>query len=80
MYFIQASSGNSTDLFIYLVIGIVGLLITAVILRWIFKVGKRTKIEKAQLEMLEQIARQSGVPDTEIKKIMDKANEPWDKP
>jgi hypothetical protein len=59
-----------TQLFMYFAIGFVCFLITVFIVRWIFNIPSILRYHRAQIKLLEQMAKNQGVDGAKVQKII----------
>jgi len=59
-----------TQLFICFAIGFICFLVTVFIVRWIFNIPTILRYHKAQIKLLEQMAKQQGVDQSKVGKII----------
>jgi hypothetical protein len=60
---------NDNSTLLYILFGIIGLVLSVLIMRWIFSIDRHLKNQKAMIALLLMICRKHGVTDDEMQKV-----------
>jgi chromosome segregation and condensation protein ScpB len=66
----------SGELFYYIAVAIIGLMLYYILTQWVHQVQKRNRYARAQIELLAKIAERQGVSKDDIEGILESSAKP----